>query len=678
MKILTLTFLLAFFVVTSANAQKEFFFARILQSTDLAYLDKLDVFKGQLSPNDLTEWNNLRSFYLSPFAYLTGIGEPIDMMVLHRLQKIALEKQSTTSLIPSVNTASKEEYPATVLNTAEIGSELIYALGQLLIERAEQELYNAHFKQLVKVFDTEIKYGQSTVNFQGSFYIRDLLPNCYLVISTFNGNVSPQIGQSLQTAFEQDLKEFHKNMSRYLVPQSIRNKWTFIYMTALLEAINQLTQGNHPSGVLNELAAKYNNYGSGATETDQLAIGLNLINAISESLVSNKKNASTGAYWVEKKDFMDLDVRGYEYYVCFFYLNHKNLLQALQVNPADIAQKGQAKYVKYKNLTTQVLSKINWIEAKLKSSTQGLGVLDGKKFDPDKITDYVEAMISVFDLIQPIICEYHTSALLCGANYKQLRPQIDLALTIPADIRSKDYASAFLKSYRVGESFYKQYSAKTDFAGNSSIMRYLTLANDIVQADSAEAMKNVLDAAILPVGSYQIKRKLKHTFSINAYVGVTGGYERTLNNDISTIKGGHLAPFAPVGFDYAWATENNRSHSIYLALIDLGAVANMYFTNEDKINVEDEDGNETEEDIEVQTLPELSFSNIFAPGIFFTYGLKESPLTFGTGIQMAPNLREVSIKNGADLSAQDVIRFSLFLAIDIPLFTFSKGGMRYD
>lgn len=677
------------FTFTFSYAQKEFYFAREYQSLSHTAVNSLETYKSHLSDREQKDWNNFYSFFNNPLVYINSGKPTFDPQILLKLQKIKREadinaKLSAGKLLPpgvKDPLFEQTEHPASLIpSTAEFTSKILYASGQLLLERAKQELYNTHFQQVKKVFEEPYKYTykfQNSEEVKDSFAIKDILPNSYLVISQFDELTQPQVGTTLQKAFEQDLEQFHQNMTKHMLPEKIKEQWPYLFMDVAIQGITDLSGGVHPSNVLKNMTWQYNEIptsGTNHTPKQQISIGLNLLNVISESLVDysiSDPNAfvENKGYWINKKEFSALSINGYEYYICLLYLNNQAVFNAMKIAPEIIIDANNSKYKQIKLLVEEILVQLESVESILVKFKE-----DDINNKSDLLVDYTQSFVSLLDVIEPILCDISSQSQFCD-DYLALRKEIDIALTIPAEVKNKEYATAFLKSYQIGMVFYDHYrqGSGDSFGKNADLVRYLTLANDIVQADSIDQIKAVLDAAILPIGSYSMKRSLKNTVAINGYVGIGGGVEKILNNKLNTNFGGQFGPFAPIGIDYSWGTKNGHSNGLFLSIIDLGAVVNMYFQNSDSVKVENENGMEINKDINVETLPELKIKNVFAPGLFYVHGWKNSPISCGAGFQLAPDLREVSLSQGTEVSMEDIIRISAFIAIDIPLFTISKG-----
>jgi hypothetical protein len=216
--------------------------------------------------------------------------------------------------------------------------------------------------------------------------------------------------------------------------------------------------------------------------------------------------------------------------------------------------------------------------------------------------------------------------------------------------------------------------------------KYGLFISNVAQAENAQQVKEALDVAALPVGSYKIKRNAFFDISLNAYPGLSAGLEFRSgipqNADVKSVNP-ILGFSAPVGLGFSWGqvkekkklkgdsilTENDmviwknnkavvkyfsgRSHSLFVSVIDIGAITSFRLIKDD-----------------TETLPEFKWSNIIAPGLYYVNGLKDTPLSWGAGIQYGPQLRSIE-RDGTSLKlAESQFAVRLFLAVDIPIFNF--------
>lgn len=217
--------------------------------------------------------------------------------------------------------------------------------------------------------------------------------------------------------------------------------------------------------------------------------------------------------------------------------------------------------------------------------------------------------------------------------------------------------------------------------------KYGLFISNVAQAETSQEVKEALDVAALPVGSYKIKRNAYFDISLNAYPGISAGLEFRsgipAGADVEEVNP-TLGFSVPVGLAFSWGrikekdtsdakhttiNQNEfqrrtngklitkyitgRSNSLFFSVIDIGAITSFRLIND-----------------ETETLPEFSWNNILAPGLYYVNGLKDTPLSWGLGLQYGPQLRSIE-QNGTQLKLADsLVSVRLFLAVDIPIFNF--------
>jgi hypothetical protein len=191
------------------------------------------------------------------------------------------------------------------------------------------------------------------------------------------------------------------------------------------------------------------------------------------------------------------------------------------------------------------------------------------------------------------------------------------------------------------------------------------LVSDIASVDSVDQIKKILDGAILPVGSFRIKRYSGFSVHLNAYPGVATGAEFLDGNNVKNNGAGHFSPFVPIGLDVAWGKDKvgkkgRLSNGLFFSIADLGAVASY--------RIQDQGDSENK----VNEFPEIKWSQLLAPGIFYVRGIRESPLSWGLGGNLSPRLREITNSSNVNLRSANAFRLSVFIAVDIPLFNISS------
>jgi len=189
--------------------------------------------------------------------------------------------------------------------------------------------------------------------------------------------------------------------------------------------------------------------------------------------------------------------------------------------------------------------------------------------------------------------------------------------------------------------------------GKERFIKYSTFMGTVADAQSSEQVEFAFELFALPPGSSKMKKQSPISVALNAYVGPSGGVEFLENFDENAV----FALHAPVGINLNWGLQGDKgSFSLFVPIIDVGAVTAFRF------------GDDT------STLPELSFKNIIAPGLYAVYGFgNDLPFAFGVGGQLGPNTRKIEVDEFGMPTENRIdsgFRIGAFLSVDIPVFHF--------
>lgn len=206
----------------------------------------------------------------------------------------------------------------------------------------------------------------------------------------------------------------------------------------------------------------------------------------------------------------------------------------------------------------------------------------------------------------------------------------------------------------------EKFNRFVDNVGNSldpktreTIVKTVNFVMAVAKAESTEEAEAAIAAIALPSGSSIIKRKSRFSISLNAYLGAYLAIESLENREAGQIKLPITISFAaPIGPAFSWGTRKSRSWTIFMSVIDIGAVTRLRL-----------DGNDDK-------LPEITIENIIAPGAHIIHGFKNSPFSVGFGAQYGPGLRKVTPgMNGLEtVTQQSALRYGITATFDIPLF----------
>ncbi len=227
------------------------------------------------------------------------------------------------------------------------------------------------------------------------------------------------------------------------------------------------------------------------------------------------------------------------------------------------------------------------------------------------------------------------------------------------DVRQQNYAAS------INDLMYvlRVFLPNMDGDIRQKIFSYGQFIASVASANNSDEVAAAIDAIALPPGSSRVKKQNYFSAALNAYTGFNVGEEHLSNNTRSTVVG----LTAPVGVTMSWMLPKMReksrspgSFSLFVPIIDVGALVTYRFN-----------------DPLTNDLPDLTWSNLLAPGMFAVYGFgNDLPISLGFGAQRGPNLRTISSAT-ADIKVSGW-RYGAFLAVDIPVFNLFVQGKKGD
>jgi len=406
-------------------------------------------------------------------------------------------------------------------------------------------------------------------------------------------------------------------------------------------------------------------------------------------LFSTSLRAGSGDdYWISRDQFKKLagDPITLQLYLGLIYLKAADV----KYQGADLRSILKASFTS----GTEVKKIVDFIDGFLKhTAIVKANIHSLSTLNQDKLTfnDYYNYYNSVLDLIT-YASEYYMLPGL-GDAYKPddaFRKYTNLARSggnVALDISRANYSSAIINVYGIYSFALGGYDAYLQtVAGDGSLtaivrqaaaqqlgrfnkvqqflLQYGSFVAAVTQAKNADEVALAIEAAALPSGSARIKREKAFNVSLNAYTGLFYGHESI--NDL-TIKNGHwwntFGVAAPVGVAisrgqrrlfWPFCGEGHASYSLFISVIDLGAVAAYRFRDDTTAQV-----------------PTIKLKNIFSPGLFLSVGLPKTPLSLNFGAQVGPNLRKIDNDSSArpsdDAEHRTYWRYSMSLVVDIPV-----------
>jgi hypothetical protein len=302
-------------------------------------------------------------------------------------------------------------------------------------------------------------------------------------------------------------------------------------------------------------------------------------------------------------------------------------------------------------LTTQFIDVVN------EASVYRDSLLMRKNNEKLKFVDYFPFVRLSMDLFNTLITTPLADDKILFPELKGVPIATDQALSLFENIYAKQYGFAIYNAVELYKTVTSGLEGDTTRAGKvrDNMILYGSFVANVAAAKKAEDVKSALVAAALPPGSSRTKRQNTTDVSINAYMGLGLGTEQ-FTDDIPGLGrawGGLATLSVPVGLAYShkFNLESKWSYTFFVPILDLGAVTSFRIDNEEATN----------------SLPELSFQNVIAPGGFILANRDRTPFTFGAGIQYGPQVREITSVDNATIKAS-AWRAMLLFAVDVPVF----------
>jgi hypothetical protein len=525
--------------------------------------------------------------------------------------------------------------------------EAIDALGSFIAKRFKEELNIA----FINKFRDKLK---AQVDLQA------MMPTTYKFLLENEPYNYTSFLESLRAAFKQDLENLPANFTKLtrLNRNQIVDTLKFDGYAGLLmglEAVNSFLKKNSSAQILLDM--------TGIAEADtinnaQFRFSVKLLNATVSELTDKVTRD-----WYGDVAMKDVFGSGSEQnsllFLGLFYEKHKSLFADEAITK---------KLPAYMEQVTKTYTIIRNYQAEIKlikTTTGNVTVSDALRY-LDLTINAADELLNIDD----VFGSSFANSLVKNNVISHARR----SLAIISDIDKKEYATAFVNTVSLAADLLPK---KTTF--RKEFVRYGNFAVSIVTAENSDAMVVALESAALPVGSYQVKRESICNISLNAFAGGFLGMEYVkerggveLPEDVETTAG--VAGFsAPIGVafsfgsrrDYNKANDSDKrtfgpkgkekvltgcSWSLFISALDLGAVTAFRLQND-----------------KAETLPEMTFQNVLAPGAYLIHGFKGVPVSLGVGAQYGPQVRKI-----ADLgSEQELLSLwsaRVLIAVDIPLF----------
>ncbi len=267
---------------------------------------------------------------------------------------------------------------------------------------------------------------------------------------------------------------------------------------------------------------------------------------------------------------------------------------------------------------------------------------------------------------------------------QDIDPDFDRIIELIVDLKEKKGVKGRLEKYLDYYLYTKFFNvSKKDsvyLENNTSLVLDRTIntfnfISDVLTVQSSKELSKLITTKAAPVSSYKIKRFSRFSIDINSYPLFYAGFETVT----ATQKTAPVFGFScPIGISFSFGTlyrntksdhfhkqhtfrnKNGNFHALRgnaftatISLIDLGAVVAY------RIQHGDEKENPLPQSVKIQ--------QFIAPGLYFSYGIRRTPLVIKFGGQFNPQLRKITETNETQ-KFSDTFRVNLGIAFDIPLF----------
>jgi hypothetical protein len=660
------TSLILFCVAGSCPAQNAYYDAKVLIENGWGRFSELTTQKEEI----LISKQNAEAALVLLFKYLPDadkrlVENEIDPVKRFQLYQAAFADNPFISIAGTVQdhplreltTRARVAVEKNLGSTANMNiSNVADGLAKFLVKRTKQELTTTFFEKFSDALENEKD-------------LQEIFPSTYAILKVLGSEVyNYQVYlSSLREAFEFDFENFFSNSFNWtkskqgvLIRELKQPSHSKIYVgiKSAFYVGRELDRGEHPGSVLNSLTLLYNPKTKNETDSINFStLDVNLFPVLKTvNLFSQSVRSNTGAnYWITEDEFNSF--KNADFLRIYFGFLYQQLMQ----EPVRF-QSGTSETILLSDLLKNIATQVNELQTIVqlfKRQTMSIErqIALIKEAPLRKGSDYA----SVVRDMSGIILAAGNSKLLSGTvvikNSDLLTFYVEHVSALWAHIEAQSYTSAVFDAYVVFDSAFRKSPNKVTL---KSFLKYGTFMAAVASATNSDDVEAAIEAVALPPGSASIKRKTKSNISLNAFVGLSPGYEwKSGSPDRGKAT---LAVAAPIGiaFSKGWyddQVDQNKykergSMSFFISLIDLGAVTAYRFNASNEA-----------------ALPELTLSNIFAPGLYCIYGLPRSPVSVGLGAQMGPQLRKL---NDVNATIDNNISYSAkaFIAIDIPLLNF--------
>lgn len=561
----------------------------------------------------------------------------------------------------SGNVKSASNLTSDIVPGQAMSTKIIDATAKFLVDRTKQELTITFFENFRDKLNEGIPinfpaengiYNAEKKGDTIQLYLRDFFPKTFLLLNNKNYFDIPSFGEVWLVAFKKDINEMPHNINNIIKSHDLfYNTQGGHFAVFAVDIIEQLKEGIHPLQVIEEINEPITNYNDFYSDKVVGILALFSRNLMKEQEINGVKKSVL----ITNEDLKALDASSIKYFTGLIYQDglQKKILKQFMIDGVPLEdQINLANYTKFYYGIKSARSNYEKFDTLLKEITEQNQDSVGYY---QKYGKYIRSFYSLLDESMESIymATDKTSLYYQSYYYKTINPLANTIVGLNDAVMEKNYAECLLLTTELLNNLIeKDNKLVKDFG------YYGNFVTDIVYASKNDTdVKKIIENYAMPVASYRIKRLHRSSWDVNAFPGIYLGYEFSESNSLN------YGITAPIGISYSRKNKysedfntHSSSSSLFLSVIDIGAPFSYRFTHD-----------------EAEGLPEdIKWEQVFSPGLFYILGINNTPLSVSAGVQFTPLLRKIDTNNILD--TKNVVRASLAILVDIPLFNLYKAA----
>ncbi|NCI46096.1 hypothetical protein [Sediminibacterium soli] len=569
-----------------------------------------------------------------------------------------------TGLLPGLTSSTemaKNNAPGIAFAGADLQSVIIDGIARFIVDRMKQELQAVFFQKFYeKISSAEYRDCQL------------LFPATYRQLLSIGKEIYryETYLQSLRNAFGNDMLAIIPNLDnlirngRFAVFFEQHRELRAMALTALFLG-KQISEGKSPGQVFEAYDPYEADEATGSPATDAEKARTGMIAFLQQVSLSLKSNTAD-QYWINASQLAQLnDPVCLRIYLGLLYERIKLIDCGHSLSFGTIMTAAAGQGARLADYFRGILNSVAFCQERFRELQR-----PAKKTVSDylayfsAVTHFWESISTnePFSAALPVSMQSHMQQV--WELYGKTTAGIDNILTAYQALQEKKYGMLLSSIRSLYSLRYDPALMQADREQRRSLDRtmdflfeYGTLMAEVAESSDSKQVYAAINRAAMPVGGSRVKREQFFNISLAAYGGLFIGKEWIENVSDHSIANSYGLT-APIGIALSWGkirfckdrrTEGNKSFSLFISMIDVGAVVSFRFRN-DTLN----------------EIPKVGFRDIIAPGLHVIWGLGKTPLSLSAGWQTGTNLRSVKAGYNEYNNSQSA-RFSLGLLVDIPI-----------